>query len=150
MGTHPIFESDFDCLTDCWDTLGMTLRTIRAGTRSIAREEIKRVKKSLEKVRRWEKKWVVLEESGLKVYRWVPKPREEREDNEKVSPLKQALKTSMNEKYGAKGEALPASVPQKDDKPSEPSAAAQTKPAEAATQNPAPAATPTQPTNPAS
>ena len=28
--------------------------------------------------------------------------REEREDNEKVSPLKQALKTSMNEKYGAK------------------------------------------------
>ena len=28
--------------------------------------------------------------------------REEREDSEKVSPLKQALKTSMNEKYGAK------------------------------------------------
>ena len=52
----------------------MTLRTTRAGTRSIAREEIKRVKKSLEKVRRWEKKWVVLEESGLKVFRWVPKP----------------------------------------------------------------------------
>merc|ERR1712212_1163028 len=100
MGTHPIFESDFDCLTDCWDTLGITLRTTRAGTRSIAREEIKRVKKSLEKVRRWEKKWVVLEESGLKVYRWVPKPREEREEAEKVSPLKQALKTSMNEKYG--------------------------------------------------
>ena len=49
-----------------------------------------------------------------------------------------------------KGEALPASVPQKDEKPSEPSAAAQTKPAEAATQNPAPAVTPTQPTNPAS
>ena len=54
--------------------LEMTLRTTRAGTRSIAREEIKRVKKSLEKVRRWEKKWVVLEESGLKVFRWVPKP----------------------------------------------------------------------------
>merc|ERR1711990_1157754 len=101
MGTHPIFESDFDCLTDCWDTLGMTLRTTRAGTRSIAREEIKRVKKSLEKVRRWEKKWVVLEESGLKVFRWVPKPREEREETEKVSPLKAALKTSMTEKYGA-------------------------------------------------
>merc|ERR1711990_724093 len=101
MGTHPIFESDFDCLTDCWDTLGMTLRTTRAGTRSIAREEIKRVKKSLEKVRRWEKKWVVLEESGLKVFRWVPKPREEREETEKVSPLKAALKTSMTSKYGA-------------------------------------------------
>ena len=52
----------------------MTLRTTRAGTRNLAREEIKRVKKSLEKVRRWEKKWVVLEESGLKVFRWVPKP----------------------------------------------------------------------------
>ena len=49
-----------------------------------------------------------------------------------------------------KGEALPASVPQKDDKPSEPSAAAQTQPSEAATPNPAPPATPTQPANPAS
>jgi len=49
-------------------------RTTRAGTRNFAREEIKRVKKQLEKVRKWEKKWVVLEECGLKVYRWVPKP----------------------------------------------------------------------------
>merc|ERR1712176_1725843 len=97
MGTHPIFESDFDCLTE-----KMTLRTTRAGTRSIAREEIKRVKKSLEKVRRWEKKWVVLEESGLKVFRWVPKPRDEVEQAEKVSPLKQALKASMTDKYGGK------------------------------------------------
>merc|ERR1712176_1146140 len=99
MGTHPIFESDFDCLTE-----KMTLRTTRAGTRSIAREEIKRVKKSLEKVRRWEKKWVVLEESGLKVFRWVPKPRDEVEQAEKVSPLKQALKASLTEKYGGKNE----------------------------------------------
>lgn len=63
----------------------MTLRTTRAGTRSIAREEIKRVKKSLEKVRRWEKKWVVLEESGLKVYRWVPKPVSAHANNLKVN-----------------------------------------------------------------
>ena len=49
-------------------------RTTRAGTRNLVREEIKRVKKQLEKVRKWEKKWVVLEECGLKVYRWVPKP----------------------------------------------------------------------------
>merc|ERR1712212_840534 len=141
MGTHPIFESDFDCLTDCWDTLGITLRTTRAGTRSIAREEIKRVKKSLEKVRQWEKKWVVLEESGLKVYRWVPKPREEREDNEKVSPLKQALKSSMNEKYGSKGEVIPAAVPQKDE--TEPIAEIESSPAETIPAQ-------TQPTNPSS
>ena len=49
-------------------------RTTRAGTRNLVREEIKRVKKQLEKVRKWEKKWVVLEECGLKVYRWVPRP----------------------------------------------------------------------------
>merc|ERR1712212_337339 len=144
MGTHPIFESDFDCLTDCWDTLGITLRTTRAGTRSIAREEIKRVKKSLEKVRRWEKKWVVLEESGLKVYRWVPKPREEREDAEKVSPLKQALKTSMENKYGAKGEALPATVPQKDEKASDSSASAASNAASMSNQA-APSPAPAQP-----
>merc|ERR1712183_283622 len=121
----------------------MTLRTTRAGTRSIAREEIKRVKKSLEKVRRWEKKWVVLEESGLKVYRWVPKPREEREDNEKVSPLKQALKSSMNEKYGSKGEVIPAAVPQKDEK--DPIAEIESSPAETI-----PAQAQIEPTNPSS
>lgn len=51
----------------------MTLRTTRAGTRNLVKEEIKRVKKQLEKVRKWEKKWVVLGDGGLRVYRWVPK-----------------------------------------------------------------------------
>merc|ERR1712066_791998 len=106
MGTHPIFESDFDCLTE------MTIaRTTRAGTRNFAREEIKRVKKQLEKVRKWEKKWVVLEECGLKVYRWVPKPMTATEEKEKKdSPLKAALKQNMTHKYAGK-----SSVSSKDD-----------------------------------
>merc|ERR1712131_12152 len=36
MGTHPIFESDFDCLTDAWWVAGKTLvvvRKVRAMTR---------------------------------------------------------------------------------------------------------------------
>merc|ERR1712142_981657 len=105
MGTHPIFESDFDCLTEKKMTLA---RTTRAGTRNLVREEIKRVKKQLEKVRKWEKKWVVLEECGLKVYRWVPKPMTATEEKEKKdSPLKAALKMNMNEKYAGKAPAPP-------------------------------------------
>jgi len=83
-------------------------RTTRAGTRNLVREEIKRVKKQLEKVRKWEKKWVVLEECGLKVYRWVPKPMTATEEKEKKdSPLKAALKMNMNEKYAGKAPAPP-------------------------------------------
>ena len=122
----------------------MTLaRTTRAGTRNLVREEIKRVKKQLEKVRKWEKKWVVLEECGLKVYRWVPKPVTQvtvryfnfsyshrplykiiqwlvqqfyfqtEENEKKVSPLKAALKQNMTEKYAAKA------PPKEEEKPAE-------------------------------
>ncbi|CAG5111235.1 Oidioi.mRNA.OKI2018_I69.chr2.g5562.t1.cds [Oikopleura dioica] len=78
----------------------MTLRTTRAGTRNLVKEEIKRVKKQLEKVRKWEKKWVVLGDGGLRVYRWVPKKvsESEEQEKEKTSPLKAILKQQMAEK----------------------------------------------------
>ena len=119
----------------------MTLRTTRAGTRNLVKEEIKRVKKQLEKVRKWEKKWVVLGDGGLRVYRWVPKKvsevnkriagskslnwisKADEQETQKTSPLKAILKQQMAEKAavqagtGTKEEASVKEEPSSDTKP---------------------------------
>ncbi|CAI8023237.1 B-cell CLL/lymphoma 7 protein family member A [Geodia barretti] len=59
----------------------MSSRSFRLETRSRARDEIKRIMQTVEKVRKWEKIWI---ETGLsnhlKVYKWVPV----RDDGKKV------------------------------------------------------------------
>ncbi|TKR66931.1 hypothetical protein L596_023153 [Steinernema carpocapsae] len=50
----------------------MFSRHQRAETRNRARDELKRVINSIEKVRRWEKRWVALKDSTIHVWKWVP------------------------------------------------------------------------------
>jgi len=48
------------------------LRGARAETRNRAKDELRRVINAVERVRKWEKRWVALKDSAITVYKWVP------------------------------------------------------------------------------
>lgn len=54
-------------------------RSVRAETRSRAKDDIKRVMSALERVQKWEKKWVSVADTTLRIYKWVPKAEEIKE-----------------------------------------------------------------------
>lgn len=47
-------------------------RALRSETRSKAKDDIKRVMNAIEKVRKWEKRWISINDTTLKLYKWVP------------------------------------------------------------------------------
>ena len=47
-------------------------RALRSETRAKAKDDIKRVMNAIEKVRKWEKRWISINDTTLKLYKWVP------------------------------------------------------------------------------
>uniref|UniRef100_A0A2Q4S013 BCL7-like protein n=1 Tax=Caenorhabditis japonica TaxID=281687 RepID=A0A2Q4S013_CAEJA len=47
-------------------------RSHRAETRNRSKDELRKVINSLEKVRKWEKKLVLIKDTNIRIYKWVP------------------------------------------------------------------------------
>lgn len=119
----------------------MSGRSVRAETRSRAKDDIKRVMAAIEKVRKWEKKWVTVGDTSLRIYKWVPVT------EPKVDDKNKSKKKGKDEKFGSEvttpeNSSSPGMMDMHDDNSNQ-SSIADASPVKQGSRNPSPAPEPT-------
>uniref|UniRef100_A0AC34Q252 BCL7-like protein n=1 Tax=Panagrolaimus sp. JU765 TaxID=591449 RepID=A0AC34Q252_9BILA len=77
-------------------------RSQRAETRNRAKDDLKRVINAIEKVRKWEKRWVCLKDTQLVVPKWLPvAPVQPKPSTNSLDVMGETTSSQMNEDSNA-------------------------------------------------
>jgi len=82
----------------------------RAETRSRTKDDVRRVMQAVDKVRRWERKWVTITDTTMKILKWVPLTAVDRKRLKTAAALISSTNSAASSKPQSRGSETPVSA----------------------------------------